>query len=162
MPLSDDTARDLARMLPNGRLTLPGVVTAGQLSAEQFRAAAVAGMKTVLDLRPPDEARGYDEPATAREAGVDYRCLPVTAASLGTAQFAEVRRVIGDLTLRPLLIHCATANRVGAVLIPHLVLDQGMDSREALRVAREIGLRNDELARSAFEYVGRETAEPTI
>jgi len=140
--------------LPNGTSPLPGVLTAGQPSAAQITQLAESGVRTVIDLRSPDEARGFDEPATVRAAGLSYRNIPVTSATLGDREFDELRALLRDENGRPVLVHCASANRVGALLIPYLVLDEKRSRDDALRIAREVGLRSDDLARSALAYVG--------
>ncbi|HEX2224155.1 MAG TPA: sulfur transferase domain-containing protein [Thermoanaerobaculia bacterium] len=58
-----------------------GLIAAGQPTAEQLKKAAKAGYKTVLDLRPPAEERGFDEAKAAKEAGLEYVNLPVTAST---------------------------------------------------------------------------------
>ena len=139
--------------IPNVRTPLDGVVTAGQPTAAQFDALARSGVKTVVDLRAANEPRGYDEPAAAARAGVEYHNIPVTGGAIAPGDFAAVRTLLRAEGNRPMLVHCASANRVGAALIPYLVLDQGRTREDALRIAREVGLRSDEMARAAFAYI---------
>ena len=61
---------------------LPGVVTGGQPGAPDLERFASAGGGIVLDIRDPMEPRPFDEDAVARELGLDYRNVPVTAGSL--------------------------------------------------------------------------------
>jgi protein tyrosine phosphatase (PTP) superfamily phosphohydrolase (DUF442 family) len=153
-----DSFSDLAASLPYGGAPLPGIVTAGQLSAEQLERIAAAGCSTVIDLRGVAEPRGYDEPAAVARAGLEYVPIPVTAESLSDAEFTAVRdrlRARGDLGV---VVHCASANRVGALLIPYLMLDEGKNEQESLEVARRVGLRSPELAAKAFDYVHRTRA----
>lgn len=147
-----------APSIPFAQAPLDGVVTAGQPSATQLASLAATGTKTVIDLREPREARGYDEPAVASAAGVAYRNIPIGHGPIADAQFDAVRAELRDAERRPLLLHCASANRVGAVLIPYLVLDEGRTQDEALRIAAAVGLRSTELARAAFDYVQRHDA----
>ncbi|GAC1483321.1 MAG: hypothetical protein NVS1B5_02370 [Gemmatimonadaceae bacterium] len=141
--------------LPNGASPIPGVLTAGQPSAAQLSQLALSGVKTVVDLRSPNERREFDEPATARDAGLKYRNVPVTPATIGDREFDEVRTLLRDKSARPILVHCGSANRVGALLIPYLVLDENRSREEALRIARDVGLHSDDLARAALTYVGK-------
>lgn len=121
----------------------PGVLAAGQPTEEQLRQAAAAGYRSVIDLRAPGEKRDFDEPAAARELGLDYTNLPVTAELDGATldRFSE----IFEAAERPVLIHCATSNRVGALLYAYLVLEQGMAEETALERARAAGLVSPEL-----------------
>lgn len=139
--------------LPNGFSPLPGVLTAGQPSASQVTQLAQSGIKTVIDLRSPDEPRGFDEPAAVRAAGMTYRNIPVTPGTLGEREFDELRALLRDESTRPVLVHCASANRVGALLIPYMVLDGKRSLEDALEIAGEVGLRSTDLARAARTYV---------
>lgn len=122
----------------------PGMIAAGQPTAEQLKEAAKAGYKTVLDLRPPGEARGYDEPQAAKEAGLEYVNIPVTADTLDAE---TLDRFLAEMQKaeRPVLVHCGTSNRVGALYYAFLVLEKGMSREEALAKAKEAGLRSPEL-----------------
>lgn len=141
--------------LMNAGCPLPGVATAGQPTMEEFESLAKAGYRTVLDLRAPDEPRGFDEPAIVRATGMEYVNIPVTPATLGDDEFDRFRDLMNDEERRPVVIHCGTANRVGALLIPWLVLDQGRDPDDALQTAIEVGLRSQELADIARDYIAR-------
>lgn len=143
----------LPASLPNGHMPMEGIVTAGQPAANQFAALAASGVSTVIDLRAPGEPRGFDEPAAARAAGVEYHNIPVVAGSLTASEFDQVRELLRAPDRRPVLLHCVSANRVGAVLLPYLVLDELRSPDEALRIAHDVGLRSDDLAKTAFDYI---------
>ncbi|GAC1657382.1 MAG: sulfur transferase domain-containing protein [Gemmatimonadaceae bacterium] len=146
--------RDVAAVaLPQGHMPLPGIVTSGQPNAGQLQELAAAGITTVIDLRAPNELRGFDEQALARASGLDYHNIPVTAESLAPPHFDHVRDLLRSPDKRPVLLHCASANRVGAILLPYLVLDEGRTPDEALQIAHRVGLRSDEMARTAFAYI---------
>jgi uncharacterized protein (TIGR01244 family) len=120
------------------------LIAAGQPTAEQLKEAAKAGYKTVLDLRPPAEERGFDEAKAAREAGLEYVNLPVTADTLDAATLDQFLEIM-EKAERPVLVHCATSNRVGALYYAYLVLEKQMSREEALAKAKEAGLRSPEL-----------------
>ena len=61
---------------------------------------------------------------------------------------------------RPAVVHCASANRVGALLLPHLVLDEGRTEADAIATARAIGLRSQELLEAALTYLHDEQEKP--
>jgi protein tyrosine phosphatase (PTP) superfamily phosphohydrolase (DUF442 family) len=147
----------IAPGLTNASCPLEGVATAGQPRVEHLKQLAESGYKAVLDLRAPDEPRGYDEAAAAREAGLEYVNLPV-AGLPADETFDRFRQVMRDPDKRPVLVHCGSANRVGALLIPYLVLDERQGPQEALSVAVSVGLRSRELADAALAYVNRKHA----
>ena len=152
-PSMDGTALAIAAAeLANGSCPLPDVAAAGQPRADHFRRLADAGYRTVIDLRHPTEPRDFDEAAAAGEAGLHYENIPVTPPTLGDAEFDRFRALLGDPANRPALVHCASANRVGALLIPYLVLDEGRSVGEALEMAQRAGLRSQELADAALRY----------
>ena len=143
----------LPASLPNGHMPMDGIVTAGQPAAHQFAPLASAGVSTVIDLRAPGEARGFDEHSAAQAAGMEYHNIPVVAGALTTCEFDQVRQRLRAPDRGPVLVHCASANRVGAVLLPYLVLDEHRSPDEALRIAHDVGLRSDDLAKAAFDYI---------
>ena len=51
------------------------------------------------------------------------------------------------------MLHCGSANRVGAVWMVYRVLDEGVTWEQAHREALEVGLRTDGYVERAKEYV---------
>lgn len=89
-----------------------------------------------------------------------YVSIPVTQATLGDEQFDAVRKLVGDPARRPIVVHCASSNRVGALLLPYFVLDEKQPLDKAIELAMDAGLRSQELAALALEYVRRHSASP--
>lgn len=139
---------------------LPGVATGGQPGERDLAAFAQAGYRTVVDLRMPGEPRGFDEAAAARAAGLEYVNLPFIRTTLAPAQIERFRRIMNDPRRRPVLVHCVAANRVGGIMLPWLVLDEGFAEDDAVALAMRIGLRSPELLTAALEYVKERKAEP--
>lgn len=155
-PVADSSA--IVAMLAgvtNGACPVPGVATGGQPAAAHLQALAKGGFHTVLDLRTSEEARGFDEPVTAKRAGLRYESVPFMPATLGDAQFDRVREVLRRTDGRGVFVHCASANRVGAVMVPWLVLDRGWTLDRALALAKTNGLRSPEMEAKARDYVSR-------
>ncbi|CAN5882769.1 hypothetical protein BH18ACT11_BH18ACT11_11160 [soil metagenome] len=147
--------REVAPDLANSGQPLPDVATAGQPEEEHFGRLGKAGYRTVIDLREPGEARGLDEPEVIRRAGMEYVSIPVGHEDIDDGTFDRFRELMADQGRRPVLVHCSSANRVGALLIPFLVFDEGKTMQEALEVASRVGLRSDELERAALRYSAR-------
>lgn len=152
---SDQDIRQIVPGLANAACPLPDVVSAGQPAEEELDRLAAAGFRTVLDLRAPDEPRGYDEQRAAERAGMTYVNLPVTPHTLGDETYDRFRELMADPARRPIVVHCATANRVGALLLPYFVLDLGEAPEEALCRAVDAGLRSQEYVNRAFAYIER-------
>jgi uncharacterized protein (TIGR01244 family) len=152
------TLDELATSLPYGACPLADIATAGQPTAAQIARAAESGVRTVVDLRAEAEPRGYDEAAAVRAAGMEYVLIPITPATLDDAAFDRFLAVMRDPARRPVLVHCATANRVGGLLMPFLLLDERMPESAALQMAQRIGLRSREYAALATDYARRHAA----
>ena len=71
--------------------------------------------------------------------GLRYVSVPISAATFSPADVAAVGRVLNDPAAAPVLLHCASANRVGAVWAV-LQVQQGRTSEEAEAAGQEIGL----------------------
>ena len=139
--------------LENPGQPLEYVATAGQPDEEHFEQLAEAGYKTVIDTRSAEEDPGFDEPEVVRQAGMEYVNIPVGHETVEEETFERFRELMRDPECRPVLVHCSSANRVGALLVPYLVLDEGKSTEEAEEIATEVGLRSDELKEAALEYV---------
>jgi uncharacterized protein (TIGR01244 family) len=123
--------------LPNRHDVIEGVTAAGQPSAAALEAAAKAGYRSVIDLRSPTEDHGFDEKATVEGLGMSYVNLPVAgAAGVTYASASELDRLLATLP-KPVLVHCSSSNRVGAVLALRAKAN-GADAEAAL----ELGVAN--------------------
>lgn len=145
--------QEIAPGLEDSGQPLEYVATAGQPEEEHLRQLAEAGYKTVIDLRTSEEDPGFDEPEVARRAGMEYTNIPVGHETIEEETFEQFRDLMRDPERRPVLVHCASANRVGALLVPYLVLDEGKSTEEAEEIATGVGLKSDELKEAALEYV---------
>jgi protein tyrosine phosphatase (PTP) superfamily phosphohydrolase (DUF442 family) len=164
-PDSIATARlgraDLATLLPgvaHGACPVPGVLTAGQPDSAGVTRIAAAGYRALLDLRTNAEARGFRESEAAKRAGLRYVKLAVGRDQLPDGTLRRFRAFMNDPANHPVVVHCASGNRVGALLLPWLVLDRGMPLDQAVRLAEESGLRGARLKARALAYIDRERA----
>jgi uncharacterized protein (TIGR01244 family) len=125
--------------LPNRADPIVGITSAGQPSAEALESLAKEGYTTVIDLRSAQEDRGFDEAATVEGLGMKYVSLPVSGgAGVTYENAAELDRILSE-TEGPVLLHCASSNRVGALLSLRAML-QGEDKEEALMLGTSAGL----------------------
>jgi rhodanese-related sulfurtransferase/protein tyrosine phosphatase (PTP) superfamily phosphohydrolase (DUF442 family) len=133
------------------------VLLAGQPSAEALAALADRGVTAVLDLRLESEERGFDEPARARELGLSYERLgfgagrPADDELLDTVRARLAAQRAGGAG--ELLVHCASAGRVGAVWLAARTLDDGLPWERALEEARAVGLSAGALEERVRLYV---------
>lgn len=129
-----------ADLLPNGRQPLPGVLTGGQPSRPQLEALAAAGYRTVVNLRGPGEEMPVSQ-ADVEALGMRYVHIPIAGRDdLTAAKAGELGALLADASARPLAIHCASGNRVGALLALEAAQVEGKSAEEALEVGRAAGL----------------------
>ncbi|HTH27511.1 MAG TPA: protein tyrosine phosphatase family protein [Sphingobium sp.] len=116
--------------------------SSGQPSPEQLERLAKEGVRTVINLRSPNEPDQYDEQAEAERQGLRYVSIPVAGAQDLTAE--TVQRFSDELAQAhqagPVLIHCASANRVGAMVALEHGWHQGAEPDAALALGRAAGL----------------------
>ena len=65
--MSSITLESVLANVPYGTCPLPGIGAAGQPAASDWTDLAAAGVRTVVDLRAPNEPRGHDEPDAVRK-----------------------------------------------------------------------------------------------
>ncbi len=113
------------------------VISFGQPNQSEVDAFVEDGVTLVVDLRGPNENRGYDEQTYLNSINTAYYSLPVIDE--GDINFDNARllqTLINDADGK-VLVHCGSGNRVGALmsLIGNL---EGMDKQEAI----EFGIQN--------------------
>ncbi len=125
----------------NARMPLPGVLSGGQVTQEQLARAASAGYRTVVNLRMPEELREWDEPSTVEDLGMRYVSLPIPGVEGITRENAEkLAAILADEELYPMVLHCGSGNRIGALFALMAFHLEGKDAEAALAVGREAGL----------------------
>jgi uncharacterized protein (TIGR01244 family) len=149
VPASADAAE-----LPNYKLLHPGLAVAGTPSPEALQKLKAQGFKTVIDLRMPAEGTA-EEKAAVEAQGLRYVAVPMTAASFKLEDALAVGKVLDDPSAGPVLLHCASSNRVGGVLAV-LEAKSGKPLDQALEAGRNAGMTSEKVA----EAVKRVLAEP--
>lgn len=127
--------------LPLGRMPASDLLTAGQPTPDDFKALAAAGLKHVVSLRPASEDAGFDEAALSAQLGLSHTVIPIS----GPADFTLARAKDLDLALaaakgEPVLVHCASSNRVGGLLALRAAWLQGKSNEDAMDIGRAGGL----------------------
>lgn len=130
--------------IPNLRRPNERILSGGQPGADAWRRLAAQGVTTVINLRPAAEMNGRNEAAEVTAAGMSYLELPVSgAADITIANGAALWHAVEGAP-GPVLVHCASGNRVGALLAIGAANGGGMDKREALEFGKAAGLSNAE------------------
>lgn len=119
----------------------PGLLAGGQPTAADLAGLQAQGVHTVIDLRGTAEERGYDEAAEARRLGLAYVALPINGKDAITPANARALRELLEQHGDGVLLHCASGNRVGALLALDAA-DAGMPREQALSLGRRAGLKS--------------------
>ena len=128
--------------IPNA-CTLGGLCTGGRPAPEHLAKAADLGVKVVVNLCPPAESPGFDEAAVVASLGMSYVNIPVAGAGdLTPANVALLAAALeGHGEQHRALLHCASGNRVGAMLALKAKQIDGKSTAEALDIGRAAGLK---------------------
>lgn len=120
---------------------MPGLYTAGQPSEADWKALRARGIRTVINLRTPQELEGRNEAAEVRAADMRYVEIPVAGADGINADNAMRLHA----ALQPghgggVLVHCASANRAGALLALEQKEYDGITPEAALTLGQQAGV----------------------
>jgi uncharacterized protein (TIGR01244 family) len=113
------------------------------------------GFKAVINLRQASErgANIDENRARAQALGLKYLHIPFNGAAPENKTFDDFLAAIADKSNQPVYVHCASANRVGAVWLAKRVLQDGWPIEKATQEARLIGLSAAPLEQFALKYI---------
>jgi uncharacterized protein (TIGR01244 family) len=135
--------------------TMGGVFLASQPKAEDLLQAKQGGVRTVINLRKDEEMKDFDEAQYVKDLELNYVSLPFNGAKEMTAEVIGEARDLLNTAERPILMHCKSANRVGALWLPWRVLDGGIPYEQALAEAKTVGLKSSAYEQAARQYIDR-------
>lgn len=113
----------------------------GDPGLQGLEALAAAGIHTLVDMRPVSEWSGMDWGGAVERAGLDFHHLPIDGLSdIDEHLTRRLWAIYSDPACRPLFIHCASGNRVGAALALAGWRHGGMTPSQALTFGDQAGL----------------------
>jgi protein tyrosine phosphatase (PTP) superfamily phosphohydrolase (DUF442 family) len=129
--------------IPNALVIGDGILGGGQPDEIAIRMAADAGYRTVLNLRGPGEAGSLEnEEALARSLGMDYIALPISGgADLNEGNAKRLAEILAEPSALPVMVHCASGNRVGILFALKAFYLDGMAGPKALEYGTSVGAR---------------------
>ena len=131
-----------------------GIYFSGQPDAEGLKAFKLAGVTTVINLRPEDEMSTleFDEAAEVRALGLEYHNYPWPRpdAIESIERVATEKHRAGE----KVLIHCSSGNRAGGWFAIHLRKGHGMNLEDAFGTAKAAGLSRESTQQQVREYLG--------
>ena len=127
--------------IPNARVPIDGLLSGGQPTPAQIEAAANGGFLTVINLRT-DQEPGFEwEREAVERAGMRYVPIPVGADGLARENVERIDAALAEaLAEGPVLLHCGSGNRIGAVLALREAWLGGKQPEEALSYGLASGL----------------------
>jgi uncharacterized protein (TIGR01244 family) len=121
------------------------VACGGATEPSAMAALAAEGFRSVINLRLPSEPGVAEEAAVVEQAGMTYIHLPMDGSAPEKATAERFLDVVANPANQPVYIHCASANRVGAMwAIKRVVLD-GWPRDRAIAEGQAIGLKSPAL-----------------
>jgi uncharacterized protein (TIGR01244 family) len=124
--------------IKNYNRATPTLATSGTIGAGGVKELAEKGFATIIDLRTEKEGTA-EEKINVESAGMRYINIPVTGAGINHEQLAAFTKTIEE-TQTPVLVHCASGNRVGALWTTYR-LSKGIDSIIAFEEGRTAGMK---------------------
>ena len=128
--------------------------TGAQPADGAFAKLAANGFHSVLNLRTGSEGVDLDrERSLVEGAGMRYVNIPVVPSAPQPEQVDAFIKAVTDAANQPMLIHCASANRVGAFWMIYRAVEQSWPEEKALDEATKIGLTSPTLKTFAHEQI---------
>jgi len=121
--------------------------SAGIPTEEGLRQAAARGVTLVISLLTDEQHAAmiaFDEAALLEELGVRFERISVTPQTFSAADvnaFAELMASVEG----PVLTHCGSANRVGAMWAAYLNVHKHERTAPAIEAGQSMGLRSESL-----------------
>ena len=139
-------------VIPAYRLIRPGLATAGQPTPEALKGLREMGFRTVVNLRSEKEGPA-DERALVEAQGLRYVSIPVTADTFSLADIDAVEKILDDPSAAPVLLHCASSNRVGGAWAV-IQARKGKTLEEAEAAGRAAGLHSPQMEAAVRRVLG--------
>jgi uncharacterized protein (TIGR01244 family) len=143
-------------LVGNPRLPRDGVLSGGQPTPEQLAAASEAGFETVINIRASGEPGTDSEQELVESLGMTYVSLPVQGAAGMSEENARALAAALEAAEQPVLLHCASGNRIGGLfaLMAYHLGDNTID--EAMAIGKEAGLtRLEPVVRKKLESTAK-------
>ncbi len=117
----------------------PNLWVSGQPTKVQLAQLEAAGIQHVINLRP-DAENSWAEAPLVEALGMHYHHLPIAGGGAVSFENASsLDTLIQSLNGEPVLIHCASGNRVGG-LIALQAISEGVTAQQAIDKGKKWGL----------------------
>jgi uncharacterized protein (TIGR01244 family) len=117
----------------------PYVGTGGIVDPKGFAELKKLGFKTIINLNTHKEG-AQEEGKGIMAAGLDYVSIPVPAKAPDANAVAAFSKYVNDPNTYPVLVHCVSSNRVGAMWALYRA-ENGVPPEIAIQEGRTVGLK---------------------
>ena len=132
------------------------IYLAGQFEKDDIAELKKADINLVITLRTDGEVK-WDEKSAIEKEGIQFLAIPFRSPdSLNDEVFNKVRAAFKNNANKKVMLHCGSANRVGAVWAAYRSLDQGLSVEDAIAEGKKVGLRNAGYEAKAKDFIKRE------
>ena len=134
------------------------VAVGAQPTPEQVAALSDEGFNGIISLREEAESNDCALSQTARNAGMRFVRVPISAQKPSDGAVAVFLAVTDDAALYPVFVYCASGNRAAALWMVRRVLRDGWVPADAEIEAERAGLNSREMREFARDYIRRQLA----
>ena len=127
--------------IPNARMFTEEILVGGQPTEEQIRELAALGYRTIVSTRTEGERGSWDEASLAGELGLRFVLIPMAGADGLTEENAlRLAEVLEGEDAYPMMVHCGSGNRVGALFALKAFYVDGVELEAAMEIGDEAGM----------------------
>lgn len=143
--------------LPNLRTgKLDQVVSGGQPTEDNLKQAKEQGVKVIVNLRSEGEKPEFEfEEKAATDLGIKYVNIPINGKT-GDGLTEDNAKKLGEILAaadKPVLLHCASGQRVGALLTLKAFYVDKATPEAALEVGHDNGLSSPALEKIVTDLI---------
>ncbi len=132
--------------IKNLKVISPFKFSGGQPTQEQLDWLKRAGIKNIINLRTPEE-QSFNEASVVKNLGLNYVAIPVDGnAAVNQMNAEKLAAALNKAKGEPVFVHCASGNRVGALIAINEFTQNGGDIDAAIAEGKKWGLTRLEKA----------------
>tara|TARA_Y100000782_G_scaffold112730_1_gene143657 strand:+ start:5374 stop:5892 length:519 start_codon:yes stop_codon:yes gene_type:complete len=118
------------------------VLTSGQPNQTDFAKLKELGVKNIINLRGDNETN-WSEQDLVTELGMNYYHIPVQSkADITIENATKLQSLLNEHQQQTTLLHCASSNRVGALVALYNAITLKKPIDEAVEIGKQWGLKS--------------------
>ncbi len=138
--ISTENTRSLDMI--NKALPRHNLMTGGQPSINDLQKLAKQGIKVVINLRKGGEFTQFNEKNAVESLGMKYVSIEVSGSDGMSIKNAYLLDMALDNLEQPVLVHCASSNRVGGLLAVWASKFENQSKEESFAFGTKAGMKN--------------------